>query len=66
MKTFRELFDEHIGNGILKWSHYPEIYDRHFNKYRELPITFLEIGSFKWWFITNMGKVFSKGKDICY
>ena len=54
MKTFRELFDEHIGNGILKWSHYPEIYDKHFNKYRDLPINFLEIcilngGSLKIW-----------------
>jgi hypothetical protein len=44
MKTFRELFDEHTGNGILKWSHYPEIYDKHFSKYRELSINFLEIG----------------------
>ena len=44
MKTFQQLFDEHNGNGILKWSHYPEIYDKHFTKYRELPINILEIG----------------------
>ena len=44
MKTFQQLFDEHNGYGILKWSHYPEIYDKHFTKYRELPINILEIG----------------------
>ena len=44
MKTFQQLFDEHTGNGILKWSHYPEIYDRHFNEWRDKPINILEIG----------------------
>ena len=44
MKTFQQVFDEHNGNGILKWSHYPEIYDKHFTKYRDLPINILDIG----------------------
>jgi len=28
---------------FLKWSHYPEIYDKHFEKYRDQPINILEI-----------------------
>src|SRR5210317_1667782 len=62
MKTFRELFDEHIGNGILKWSHYPEIYDKHFNKYRDLPINFLEIGILNGGSLQIWEKYFPKAK----
>ena len=62
MKTFRELFDEHTGNGILKWSHYPEIYDKHFSKYRDLPITFLEIGILNGGSLQIWEKYFPKAK----
>ena len=47
MKTFQQLFDEHTGESILKWSNYGPIYDRHFADYRELPINILEIGVLK-------------------
>ena len=47
MKTFQQLFDEHTGDSILKWSNYGPIYDRHFADYRELPINILEIGVLK-------------------
>jgi hypothetical protein len=62
MKTFRELFDEHTGNGILKWSHYPEIYDKHFSKYRELSINFLEIGVLNGGSLQIWEKYFPKAK----
>ena len=62
MKTFRQLFEEHNGNGILKWSHYPEIYDKHFNKYRELPINFLEIGILNGGSLQIWEKYFPKAK----
>jgi hypothetical protein len=47
MKTFQQLFDEHTGDSILKWSNYPEIYDKHFLSYRDKPINILEIGVYK-------------------
>ena len=62
MKTFQELFDEHNGNGILKWSHYPNIYDKHFNKYRELPVNILEIGILNGGSLQIWEKYFPKAK----
>ncbi len=47
MKTFQQLFDEHTGDSILKWSNYGPIYDRHFAEHRDLPINILEIGVLK-------------------
>ena len=44
MKTFQQLFDEHTGESILKWSNYGPIYDRHFADYRDRSINILEIG----------------------
>jgi hypothetical protein len=32
------------GPGIWKWTHYFEIYDRHFSKFRNKPVNILEIG----------------------
>jgi len=40
-----EYFSEYkTGPGVWKWKHYFEIYDRHFSKYRNQPLNFLEIG----------------------
>ena len=47
MKTFNELFNEHTGDSILKWSNYGDIYDKHFAKFRDQPINILEIGVLK-------------------
>ena len=44
MKKFNELFNEHTGESILKWSNYGDIYDKHFAKFRDQPINILEIG----------------------
>ena len=38
MKTFGELFNEHTGESILKWSNYGQIYDKHFAPFRDQPI----------------------------
>ena len=35
MKKFNQLFDEHTGEGIKKWSNYGNIYDKHFTPYRD-------------------------------
>ena len=47
MKTFQQLFDEHTGESILKWSNYGPIYDRHFADFRDQAINILEIGVLK-------------------
>ena len=44
MKKFNELFKEHTGESILKWSNYGDIYDKHFAPFRDQPINILEIG----------------------
>ena len=47
MKKFNELFKEHTGESILKWSNYGPIYDKHFAPFREHNINILEIGVLK-------------------
>ena len=44
MKKFNELFNEHTGEGIIKWSNYGPIYDKHFASFRDQNINILEIG----------------------
>ena len=42
---FQIFFDNHkTGNGIWKWNHYLDIYDRHFCKFRGREVNVLEIG----------------------
>lgn len=38
------LFNEHRGRLITKWSHYPDLYERHFGPFRGEKVRFLEIG----------------------
>ena len=41
----KEFFDSHeTGRGIWRWNHYFDIYERHFNKFRNKEIVVLEIG----------------------
>lgn len=62
MKTFQQLFDEHNGDSILKWSNYPEIYDKHFLPYRDKPINILEIGVYKGGSMRLWEKYFPKAR----
>jgi hypothetical protein len=62
MKTFQELFNEHTGRGIIKWSHYPAIYDKHFWQYRDKEITVLEIGVQRGGSLEIWEKYFPKAK----
>lgn len=41
------LIYSHRGRTIHKWTHYPEIYDRHFSAFRNTDVKMLEIGVFK-------------------
>lgn len=47
MNDLRTYFDNNTKRIIHKWEHYFEIYDRHFNSYRNKEITILEIGVFQ-------------------
>jgi hypothetical protein len=42
--TMTRLFNEHDGRLITKWSHYPELYERHFAPFKGSPLRFLELG----------------------
>lgn len=45
MSDLRAFFDaRREGPGIWKWNHYFPIYERHFAKFRNQPLTLLEIG----------------------
>jgi hypothetical protein len=46
MNDLENYFNENKKRVIHKWSHYFEIYDRHFSKYRGKDIILLEIGTF--------------------
>ena len=41
-----EIFEQHSGNTSDKWSHYPEIYERHLAKLKGQPVNLVEIGVF--------------------
>jgi hypothetical protein len=43
----RAFFDRHQGATIDKWLHYLDIYHRHFARFRERPVTVVEIGVFQ-------------------
>ena len=47
MNDLRRYFDNNSGRVIHKWEHYFEIYDRHFNSFRNKEIVILEIGIFQ-------------------
>lgn len=44
LPTLREIFDAHDGKLVNKWTHYFEVYDRHFAKYRGKECFILEVG----------------------
>lgn len=41
-----KYFEQNTKRLIHKWSHYFDIYDRHFNRFRNKPVVILEIGIF--------------------
>jgi hypothetical protein len=42
--SIKELFESHTGYRVHKWSHYLEIYERYFSKFKGKKVQFLEIG----------------------
>lgn len=47
MTSIKSLFTSNNKNGINKWSHYFDIYDRYLFKYKGKDVTILEIGIFQ-------------------
>ncbi len=69
MNDLEKYFRENTQRGIAKWTHYFEIYDRHFAKYRNKEVTILEIGvsqggSLQMWKSYFGGKAKIYGIDI--
>jgi hypothetical protein len=46
MNDLETYFNNNTGRIIDKWTHYFEVYDKHFSKYRGMEIILLEIGTF--------------------
>ena len=46
MNDLEAYFNNNTGKVINKWTHYFEVYDRHFSKYRDKEIVVLEIGTY--------------------
>ncbi len=44
MNRLLEYFEANNKNQIVKWMHYFDVYDRHFSKFRNTPVTVVEIG----------------------
>jgi hypothetical protein len=47
MNDLQRYFDRNPGRMIHKWQHYFEIYDRYFARYRNRPLTLVEIGVYQ-------------------
>jgi hypothetical protein len=47
MNYLQKFFNSNTGNVIDKWEHYFEIYEKWFSKYRDTPVTILEIGVYQ-------------------
>jgi hypothetical protein len=44
MPSLADIFQQHTGRLVHKWSHYFPIYERHLSRYRQTPVRLLEIG----------------------
>jgi tRNA G46 methylase TrmB len=42
--TLWQMFLNHRGRIVHKWTHYFPIYERHFDRFVNRPMTFIEIG----------------------
>jgi len=47
MDDLEKYFRQNNKKLIHKWNHYFDVYDRHFNKYRDKEIVLLEIGVYQ-------------------
>lgn len=61
---FADMFFNNKGRRIHKWHHYFEIYERHFSRYRDKDVTFLEIGIYHGGSLQFWKSYFGKGSKI--
>jgi len=61
---FEKIFKEHNGNIIHKWTHYFEIYDRHFQKFKNKKVILLEVGVYKGGSLDMWRKYFGPNLEI--
>src|SRR5690349_3349151 len=62
----REFFDNHRhGHGIWKWTHYFDVYHRHFGKFRNQQVNVLEIGIYSGGSLEMWRQYFGPKATIC-
>lgn len=64
MNFLQEYFENNKSNAIHKWIHYFEIYDSHFNKYRDKDPVILEIGVYQGGSLKMWKEYFGNGARI--
>ena len=64
MNDLKTYFDKNTKRVIHKWEHYFEIYDRHFNAYRNKELVILEIGVFQGGSLQMWKNYFGPGAKI--
>ncbi|MDO8896271.1 MAG: class I SAM-dependent methyltransferase [Bacteroidales bacterium] len=64
MNSLLQYFNNNTENAIHKWTHYFDIYDTHFSKYRNKPVTILEIGVYQGGSLNMWKNYFGKDAQI--
>ncbi len=63
-QTLMECFENHEGRPIMKVEHYMEIYEKHFERFRNRPVNILEIGIFQGGSLQLWKKYFGEQANI--
>lgn len=66
MSFFEEYFKTTDDRVLMKWAHYYDIYERDLARYRDRPISFLEIGVFKGGSIPMWKAFFAKDSRLTF
>jgi hypothetical protein len=66
MSFFADYLKHTDGRMLTKWAHYFDIYDRELTRFRDRPITFLEIGIFKGGSIPMWKRYFADGATLVF
>ncbi|MGZ2403891.1 class I SAM-dependent methyltransferase [Rhizobium ruizarguesonis] len=64
LPSLRSIFDAHKRLGSDKWTSYFEAYDTHFSRYRDKPVSLLEIGVQNGGSLEIWGKYFPKAERL--
>ncbi len=66
MSWFKDYLTRTDDRVLMKWAHYFEVYEREFSRFRNRPISFLEIGVFKGGSIPMWKAYFAEGSKLTF